>query len=103
MVKMISCSNSEEQRILKLNESFFFADKIWKAGRSAQQGFGKFKSGKRNPNDGGGGAPASPKSSNEVTTSANESIVLSAQDPGSAPPSREACALRKRAPQIKLR
>jgi len=100
---MISCSDSEEQRILKLNECFLVVDRIRKAGRSVQQGFGKHKSNKRNPNSGSSGTPASSKSSNEVTTSANGSIALLVQDPGSAPPSWEACALRKRAPQIKLR
>jgi hypothetical protein len=52
MVKMKNHSELEDSQISKLNEFFLITDRIRKAGRSAQQGFGKFKS-KLNPNSGG--------------------------------------------------
>jgi hypothetical protein len=52
MVKMNIHLEFEDLQISKLNELFLVAARIKKAGRSARQGFGKFKS-KTNPNGGG--------------------------------------------------
>lgn len=52
MAKMKNHSEPEDSQISKLNEFLFVADRIRKAGCSARQGFGKFKS-KPNPNGGG--------------------------------------------------
>jgi hypothetical protein len=75
MVKMNIYSESENMQISKLNEFFFVADKIRKAGRNAQQGlgFGKFRS-KTNPNS--GGAQFSVLSSGENAPLTNGSFTL---------------------------
>jgi hypothetical protein len=88
MVKMNIHLESEDLQISKLNEIFLVADRIKKAGRSARQGFGKFKN-KTNPN--GGGARLSVPSSGENAPFTNESftsvasIVQSSRTSPSAP------------------
>jgi hypothetical protein len=52
MVKMNIHSESKDLQISKLNEFFLVVDRIRKAGCSARQGFGKFKS-KTDPNGSG--------------------------------------------------
>ncbi len=71
MVKSNISSEFEDFQISKLNEFFFVADKIKKAGRNARQGFRKFKS-KTNPN--GGGAHLSVPSSVESIPLTNGSF-----------------------------
>jgi hypothetical protein len=73
MVKMNIHSESKDLQISKLNEFFLVADRIRKAGRSAQPGFGKFKS-KTNPN--GGGTRLSVPSSGENAPFTNGSFAL---------------------------
>jgi hypothetical protein len=73
MVKMKNRSELEDSQISKLNEFFLVADRIWKAGRSTRQGFGKHKS-KPNPN--GGGARLSVSTSGGNTSIANGPLFL---------------------------
>jgi hypothetical protein len=55
MVKMKINSEFEDLYISRLNEFFLVAERIWKAGRGVQQGFGKFKcNNKPNPSGGDG-------------------------------------------------
>ncbi|CAM6008430.1 unnamed protein product [Sphagnum balticum] len=79
------CSDSEEQRNLKLNESLLVIDRIREAGRSDRQGSGKLGSGKWNPNGDGGGASPSLMPSNWDTPSATDLFTLSVQGLGSIP------------------
>ncbi len=88
MVKMNNHSEPEDLQISKLNEFFLVADRIRKAGCSAQQGFGKFKS---TPNLGGGGASLSVPTSSGNTPFANGSLTLvtpSVQSSRESPPAQ---------------
>jgi len=73
MVKTNNHSESEDLQISKFNEFFLVADRIRKAGRSARQGFGKFKS-KPNPN--GGSDRLSIPTSSENAPFTNGSVAL---------------------------
>ncbi len=79
MVKMEICSDSEDQQIFKLNEYSLIAYKIWKAGRDARLGFGKFKSKKSIPSD-GAGAKAYRPASKEDSSATNGSSEPLAHD-----------------------
>jgi hypothetical protein len=73
MVKMNNHSEPEDLQISKFNEFFLIADTIRKVGRSARQGFGKFKS---KPNPSGGGARLPVPTSNENAPLTNGSFAL---------------------------
>jgi len=73
MVKMKNHSKHEDSQISKLNEFFFVADRIRKAGCSSQQGFGKFKS---KPNLNSGGARLSVPISNGISPFATGPLSL---------------------------
>ncbi len=79
---MNSCSDSEEQRLYKLNECFLVVDRIWEARRRELQGVGKLRDSKWNPNGGGSGASTSPKSSSWDIASTKEFLVLPMQGSG---------------------
>jgi hypothetical protein len=83
MVKMEICSDSEDQQVSKLNESFLMAYRIQKVWRSARLGLGKFKCNKSNPS--GGGAKALPATSKEISSTTNGSFDLLAQSSCEAP------------------
>jgi hypothetical protein len=70
MVKMEICSDSEDQQISKLIESFLIVYRIWKVGRDERLGFRKFKSNKPSSS---GGAKTFPPTSKEVSLATNES------------------------------
>jgi hypothetical protein len=74
MVKMNNHSELEDLQISKLNEFFPVADRIRKVGRSARQGFDKFKN-KPNPS-GGGGTRLSVQTSNGNAPFSNGSLSL---------------------------
>jgi hypothetical protein len=73
MVKMNNHSEPEDLQISKLNEFFFVADRIRKVGRSARQGFGKFKS---TLNPSGAGARLFVLTSSKNAPFANGSLIL---------------------------
>jgi hypothetical protein len=79
MVKMEICSNLEDQQISKLNEYSLVAYRIWKTGRDARLGFGKFKSKKLNLG-GGVGAKALRPECKDVPSATNGSFEPSTHD-----------------------
>jgi hypothetical protein len=85
---MINHSKPEDFQISKLNEFFLVADRIWKAKRSARQGFDKFKS--RSIPSGDGAGLFVPTSSGK-TLFANGSltvVILSMQNFRETPPTQ---------------
>jgi len=75
MLKMEICSDSEDQQISKLSESFLIAYRIQKAGRDVRLGLRKFKSNKPSFGSGSGAKAFSP-ASKEVSLATNGSSDL---------------------------